>query len=304
MPTAVLRLFDRFGIVAWQQIATAALRLLLTAVAFFLGAGLWTFVLITMGTQIFSSVILIISGWRVLSREGYRKILSSSCRGITQRCPGIWGFIWSLNLGNLARKSTRELDTLFVGGVLDPAAAGLYHVAKRLGEFLLLAGVPIQQVIYPDIARMWARAEVARFRRTVMQIDLTTGALSAGATVVMAWYAEPLIRLTVGEQFAAAGSLLVLQTLGVTLFLFGVALRPALFSMSLQMRFLQIVTVSTACFYVTLLLAVPAFGVSGAPLAHIVYNAVWLVAMQAALLQGVRNGAPSGQAAAGQAASG
>jgi O-antigen/teichoic acid export membrane protein len=304
MPTAVLRLFDRFGIVAWQQIATAALRLLLTAVAFFLGAGLWTFVLITMGTQIFSSVILIISGWRVLSREGYRKILSSSCRGITQRCPGIWGFIWSLNLGNLARKSTRELDTLIVGGVLDPAAAGLYHVAKRLGEFLLLAGVPIQQVIYPDIARMWARAEVARFRRTVMQIDLTTGALSAGATVVMAWYAEPLIRLTVGEQFAAAGSLLVLQTLGVTLFLFGVALRPALFSMSLQMRFLQIVTVSTACFYVTLLLAVPAFGVSGAPLAHIVYNAVWLVAMQAALLQGVRNGAPSGQAAAGQAASG
>ena len=133
MPTAVLRLFDRFGVVAWQQVATAALRLLLTAVAYFAGAGLRMFVLITMGTQIFGSVILIVSGWRILSREGYRKILSTSCRASTRRCPGIWGFIWSLNAGNLARKSTRELDTLIVGGVLDPAAAGLYHVAKRLG---------------------------------------------------------------------------------------------------------------------------------------------------------------------------
>jgi hypothetical protein len=68
--------------------------------------------------------------------------------------------------------------------------------------------------------------------------------------------------------------------------------------MGLQMRFLQIVTLSTACFYGTLLLAVPAVGIYGASLAHIVYNLVWLVAMQAALLQGMKQ-APSGQVAGG-----
>lgn len=299
MPTAVLRLFNRFAVFAWQEVATAALRLLLVAVAVFTDAGLWAFVLLTMATQIFSSLILIVAGWRLLLREGYGDILVSSCKGITQRCPGIWGFIWSLNVGNLAQKSTRELDTLIVGGVVDPAAAGLYHVAKRLGEFMILAGVPIQQVVYPDVARMWARAEAARFRKMVTQINLSVGALSAGCMVVVAFNAELLIRLTVGEPFVSAAGLLVLQMLGVTLFLFGVALRPALFSMGLQMRFLQIVTLSTICFYATLLLAVPAFGVYGAPLAHIVYNAVWLAAMQAALFQGVRQGATSSQAATG-----
>jgi O-antigen/teichoic acid export membrane protein len=303
MPTAVLRLFNRFEVVAWQQVLTAALRLVLTAAAYFAGSEIWAFVLITMGTQIFGSVILINSGWRVLAREGYRRILSSSCKGITRRCPGIWGFIWSLNISNLARKSTRELDTLILGGVIDPAAAGLYHVAKRLGEFLLLAGGPIQQVIYPDVARMWARAEVARFRRTVMHVNLVSGAMGASVAVVTACYAGPLIKLTVGDQFAAASGLLILQTLGVTLYLFGVGLRPALFSMGLQMRFLQIVTLSTTFFYATLLLAVPSLGVYGAPLAHIAYNVVWLIAMQAALLQGARDGASSAQAAAGEAAS-
>jgi O-antigen/teichoic acid export membrane protein len=290
MPTAVLRLFDRFGIVAWQQVAVAALRLLLTAVAYVAGAGLWAFVLITMGTQIFGSVILIVSGWRVLAREGYRKILSSSCKGITQRCPGIWGFIWSLNAGNIARRSTRELDILFVGAVLDPAAASLYHIAKKLGEILVLAGTPIQQAVYPELARLWARAEAARFRRTVTQIDLSSGGLGVAFMMVMAFNAELLISLTMGAQFTAAAGPLVFQTLGVVVFLFGTALRPALFSMGMQVRFLQIVTLSTVCFYATLLIAVPSFGIYGAPIAHIIYNLVWLIAMRAAFGEGIRQG--------------
>ena len=44
-PTAVLRLFDRFGILASQQVIIEAQRLLLVVVAFFAGAGLWTFLL-------------------------------------------------------------------------------------------------------------------------------------------------------------------------------------------------------------------------------------------------------------------
>ena len=69
----------------------------------------------------------------------------------------------TLNAGNVARKSTRELDILLVGGVLGPAAASLYHIAKKLGEVLVLAGTPIQQAVYPELARLWVRAEIDAF---------------------------------------------------------------------------------------------------------------------------------------------
>lgn len=293
MPTAVLRLFNRFGLDAVQDVATNAVRVLLVAIAYMAGAGLWTFLLITMGAQILNSVVLTIVGWTVLRRQGYRGVMTSSCKGIRQRCPGIWSFIWSLNAGNIARRSTRELDILFVGGVLDPAAASLYHIAKKLGEILVLAGTPIQQAVYPELARLWARAEAVRFRRTVTQIDLGSGGLGVAFLVVVCFNAELLITLTMGSQFTAAAVPLVLQTLGVVVFLFGTALRPALFSMGMQVRFLQIVTLSTICFYVTLLIAVPSFGIYGAPLAHIVYNLVWLVAMRAAFVEGIRQGPAS-----------
>jgi O-antigen/teichoic acid export membrane protein len=294
MPTAVLRLFNRFGLDAVQDVATNAVRVLLVAAAYLAGAGLWTFLLITMSAQILNSVVLTIVGWTVLRRQGYRGILASSCKGIRQRCPGIWSFIWSLNASNIARRSTREVDILFVGGVLDPAAASLYHIAKKLGEILVLIGTPIQNAIYPELARLWARAEAVRFRRTVTQIDLASGGLGVAFLMVVAFNADLLVELTMGAQFTAAAGPLVLQTIGVVVFLFGTALRPALFSMGMQVRLLQIVTVSTICFYVTLLIAVPAFGLYGAPVAHIVYNMVWLVAMRAAFAEGIRQ-APAGQ---------
>jgi O-antigen/teichoic acid export membrane protein len=293
MPTAVLRLFNRFGLNAAQDVATNAVRVLLVAVAYMAGAGLWAFLLITMAAQILNSLVLTIVGWTVLWRQGYRGVMGSSCKGITQRCPGIWSFIWSLNAGNIARRSTRELDILFVGGVLDPAAASLYHIAKKLGEILSLVGTPIQQAVYPELARLWARTEATRFRRTVTQIDLGSGGIGVAFLMVIAFNAELLITLTMGAQFTAAAGPLVLQTLGVVVFLFGTALRPALFSMGMQVRFLQIVTISTICFYVTLLIAVPAFGIYGGPIAHIVYNLVWLIAMRAAFAEGVRQG-PAG----------
>ena len=288
MPQAALRLFNRFGLDAVQGVVTGIVRVLLVAIAYMAEAGLWTFLLITLGTQILSSVVLTAAGWIVLWREGYRGVMRSSCKGVSRRFPGIWTFIWSLNAGNIARRSTREFDILFIGALLGPAAASLYHVAKKLGEILVLAATPIQQAVYPELARLWARADGRRFRRTILHIDLGAGGIGVAFLPFIVFEADLVIRLTMGAEFTAAAGPLILQTVSSCLFLFGTALPPALFTMGMQVRFLQILTVSTVCFYVALLIAVPAFGVYGAPLAHVIYNLVWLVATRVALVQGLR----------------
>ena len=292
MPQAVLRLFNRFGLDAGQDVVVGIVRVLLVAIAYWAEAGLWTFLLITLGMQILGSVVQTAAGWIVLWHEGYRGVMRSSCKGIRQRFPGMWTFVWSLNAGNIVRKSTRELDILFVGALLGPAAASLYHVAKKLGEILVLATLPIQQAVYPELARLWARADARRFRRTILQIDLGSGGLGVLFLPLIIFEADLVIRLTVGGEFAAAAGPLILQTVSSCLFLFGTALPPALFTMGMQVRFLQILTVSTVCFYVALLIAVPAFGVYGAPLAHVIYNLVWLIATRMALVQGLRQDPP------------
>jgi O-antigen/teichoic acid export membrane protein len=197
--------------------------------------------------------------------------------GVAIRCPGIWSLIWSLKVSVLVRRSTGDLDVLLIGAFLDTGAVGLYHVAKRFGDATLKVGVPIQQVLFPDIARLWARREIKRLRSTVAQIDLITGILAAAMLAGVGLNVDLVLGLTVGPDYADAAILVILQLLATTTALFGTALQPALLSMGLQVLLLKTVVVATIGFYATLVVALPLLGVVGASIAHIVLNTLWLV---------------------------
>jgi O-antigen/teichoic acid export membrane protein len=293
-PIAVLRLFDRFGIFAWLEVTTAAARVTLFALAFLAGAGLWTFLLLVIGLSVAYSLALVLIAWRELRRRGHTRFLEARVTGVGTRFPKIWNFIWSLKASFLIRRSTGDLDTLLIGALLDPGAVGLYHVAKRFGDATLKVGVPIQQVLFPDVARLWARRELQRLRRTVVQIDLIAGGLAAGVLATIALNVDLVLALSVGAEYADAGILVILQLIATTTALFGTALRPAMLSMGLQLQLLKIVIVATLAFYATLLALLPVLGVVGASIAHIVLNTLWLAAACLIFVRRIREETRSG----------
>jgi O-antigen/teichoic acid export membrane protein len=292
-PTAVLRLFDRFWMFAWVDVACAGVRLGLVALAWLSGSGLWAFVLLALAIQIGRPLALLVLGWRELRRRGYADFLRAPLAGLTDRFSGIWDFIWSLNFSVLLRKSTREFDTLVVGALLDPGAVGLYHVAKRMGDAALKVGVPIQQAIFPDVARLWVRRETNRLRRTVQHVNLASAAIAALGLALVSLDVDRVLGATVGRSFADAGGPLLLQMAAVTLALGGAALRPALLSMGLQRRLLYAVIIASVGFYGCLLIAVPTMGVLGASLAHVIFNGVWLVVCLGVFRSGLQAATPT-----------
>jgi O-antigen/teichoic acid export membrane protein len=275
-PTAILRLFDRFALFAALDVCLAVLRLALVALAWAAGAGLWTFLAIAILVQIGRPLLLLGLAWRELYQRGYADCLRQPLAGVTRNFAGLWDFIWWLNLSVLIRKSTRELDALLVGALLDPAAVGIYTVAKRLGDAALKVGTPLQQAVFPDIARLWARRQALRMRRTVLQVNLAAAGLAALGLAVVALDVERVLTLTVGPSFLAAGGPLLMQMLAVTLALGGIALRPALLSMDQQRALLVAVIAGSVGFYGTMLVALPTIGVIGASLGHVAFNAIWL----------------------------
>jgi O-antigen/teichoic acid export membrane protein len=293
-PTAILRLFDRFGVFAWRQILAAGIRFVLVGIAFLLHAGLPTFLAISMVLALAEPILLIGAARAELRARGFERVLASPLRGCLDRFAGIWGFIWSTNLSLILRKSTQELDILIVGSQLGPAAAGLYQVAKRLGEMVMKLGAPIQQAIYPDMARLWVRGEHDRFRRTLFKINLSIGVVAFSVLAVLLFEQEAILHLIVGEAFLAAGPLLLTHMLAMAIFLCGITLRPALFSMGRQNTLLAIVVVATAAFYATLLLALPQLGALGASIAHVVFNLIWLAATTWVVVRGAPAGAAAG----------
>jgi O-antigen/teichoic acid export membrane protein len=277
-PIAILRLFDRFAVFASLEVGAAATRVVVCAVAFALGAGLWMFVLLAMAAHIGRHATLVVVAWGELRRQGYADFLKGRLAGVGRRFPGIWSFVFSVKASVLIRRSTGDLDTLLIGAFLDTAAVGLYHVAKRFGDATLKVGVPIQQAVFPDVARLWARREIRRLRQAVTQVDLLTGGLAGCVLAGIALNVDLVLDLTVGEEYADAALLVILHLFATTTALLGTALRPVLLSMGMQVLLLKIVIVSALGFYAMLAVSLPWLGVVGASLAHIVQNGLWLLA--------------------------
>jgi len=275
-PTAVLRLFDRFGVFAYSQLVAAAVRLLLVAWAWWFENGLMTFVLIMMATAALRPVLLIHAALGELSRRGQRGIFRTPLRGVTQRHPRIWRFLLSTNLSLLLRKTVETTDVLLVGAWLGPAASSALHIAKRLSMVIMKLGRPVQQVIYPDVSKLWAEGRIDQFRKAVGWTNLLGG--GTGLVVLAAIAIDPslILRLFAGEAFAMIANLLLVQLTAVVIFMFGLALRPALYSMERDGALLRAVAVATLVFFVTFFALVPWLGVMAASLGHAAFNLVWL----------------------------
>lgn len=279
MPTAVLRLAGRYRAAAYGQVVSSIVRLGLCAGAAWLGYGLWEFALIWMATQILGSLVFLGTGFLQLRRQGLTGMLRTPLTGVAARFPGIWQFTWSANLSLTLRSSANQLDTLMVGALAGPSAAGLYHIAKQLGKMAQQVGTQVQAVLYPDVAKLWAAQALSEFRRAVVQMEVMLAAFGLVGLAVVALLAEPALRLFAGPAFAPAASLLIVQMVAVVLVISGTAAHSALLAMGQAKQALGVVVIATLAFHATLLVLVPRIGPMGANIAHIVLGLVWVTGL-------------------------
>lgn len=278
-PTAVLRLFDCFNLLAWQRVISAAIRMVALVAAWIVGADLWAFLVVWMVAQILDYLFLLALGWRELRRQGFGDALSAPLTRINAKFPGIWKFVITTNLSSSIRLGARELDVLIVGGTIGSAAAGIYKVAKQFAGVPLRFADPLQQAIYPDMARLWAEGRVAQFRKIIFRMGTLSGLGGIGFWLGFFLFGRWIISLTVGTEYIAAYELLLVYMVGLNIFMIGIAFRPAVLTLGHPERILQIYVTSTIIYLATLSPLLGYFGLMGAAIAHIVFHAIWFIGM-------------------------
>ncbi|QIG49932.1 oligosaccharide flippase family protein [Nordella sp. HKS 07] len=289
MPTAVLRIYGRFRTIAYGQLGGVTFKLILCVIGILAGGGIVYFAFAWLFSQIVSSVVTVVFAFRQLHLRGAKRVLFAPLRGTLHQFPGIWNFAWSSNLSLTIRSSAQELDTLLVGALADPASAGLYNIAKRIGRMGQQVGTQVQAVLYPDLARLWAQRAVEEFYRAVMQIEVLLTVTGIAIFVLFYFLGEPLLRIAAGPEFAAASQLLIVQAVAMVLILSGSAMRSALLAMGQHRIVLKIVLVATVAFHATAILLIPQIGAMGANIAHIVLGLIWVVGLGIAFHRGRRS---------------
>ena len=230
-PTGLLRLYDRFDILAWQVTITPALRLIGVAVAVLASAPLWAYLLAWFVAGVVGGLALVVLGWREGVKQGRLHAMRWSLSGVTKTHEHIWGFCFASNFHSSLQMVTGHMSTFLVGLIATPAAAGLFKVAREVATALTKPAELLTQSIYPEFARLGSEGEWQTFSGLIRRAAVLASGAGFAILVVMAVIGEPFLALFFGEDFVPAYMTLVLLVAAASITIAGFGFDPALYAM-------------------------------------------------------------------------
>jgi O-antigen/teichoic acid export membrane protein len=305
-PTGILRLLDRFDLMALQSGVAAIVRsvgaLLAAWLAFFAmpelkGAGslpmflaVWYFSNVAAFLFLFGA-----AGWQ-LHRQGHLAGLRWRRQGsLTAGLPGIWRFVWSTNLNATIDLAFTHVGTLAIGAMLGARDAGLYRIARQVSDGVSKPARLLVPALYPELARLWFAGDGAGMRRLALRLGLLAGATATALLLLVALIGRPALALILGADFADAADVMLLLLAGTTIGVWAMPLEPILVATGRPGAALRVRIWVAILYLPALFFAVHELGLVGAGLASIAASILLFAGMLRAVLQQ----RPSPQQAAG-----
>ncbi len=269
-PTGLLRLYNRFDVLAWQAVVTPLFRLIGIGLAVLFAAPFWVYLVAWFIASVVGGAVLVFAGLREAARHGVLTGMTFSLHGITAPHGGIWRFSIFSNLHASLQIVTGQMSTLLVGMLAGPSAAGLFKIGRDVATAISKPAELLNQSIYPEFARLGSRNEWHDFKGLILRGVSVAG---TGGLVVLAaafFGGHLFISAFFGPDFVSAylPLILLVATAGVTLCAF--PMDPALYAMGRPSIPLRIDTVVILAIYLPMLvLLTQRYGPMGAAIASL-----------------------------------
>ncbi|MDB5454001.1 MAG: putative rane protein involved in the export of O-antigen and teichoic acid, partial [Caulobacteraceae bacterium] len=262
-PLGLLRLLDRFDLMAHQTALVSLVRLIGSAIAYALHAPLSAYLLAWGLGPVVGFVYLTIGCWRELKRHDLLSgfVLTGP---LTAGMPGIWRFAWATNLSATLEVAFTHLVTLVVGAMVGPAGAGLWRIGAQIADAVAKPAKLLVPALYPELARLHASRNEGTMWRLALQVGLLGGGVGAVLLVVSVFAGAPLLDLIMGHGFAAAAHVMTWQVAAAVIGILALPLEPMLVSLGKAGAAMRVRLVVSVAFLASLSLILHRFGLVGA----------------------------------------
>ena len=262
-PLGLLRLFNRFDLLAVQTPVCSAVRLGGSALALVAGVSLNLFLAVWALGTVISFIYVVVVCIREMARrdmlEGFR------WRGpLAQGLPGAWRFAWATNLSGSADTAFTHGVTLVVGAVVGPAAAALWRIGRQVADAMVKPAKLLIPALYPELARLHVTDGEGAMRRLALQVGLVGGAVATVLLAVSAVAGKPLLVFVLGESFGAGAGVMTWQVAAGVIGIWALPLEPMLVSLGRPGEALKVRLAVAAVLLMVLAPVIKAYGLNGA----------------------------------------
>jgi O-antigen/teichoic acid export membrane protein len=274
-PSGILRLFDRFDLLASTEALIPVIRLAGALAAWAAGGGVVTFLIVWgasgLGqtlTQWCAAIAIHRTGFS-FGWTGFRRALRENRR--------VLRFMILTNLSGSLSLFWMQLGTLSVGGVTGPAEAGGFRIAIRLSKGIAKPVEIVTRALYPELARLVAENNHAVVGRILIRGTTIAGLLGTLLVVAISFGGTWLISLIVGKDYAFAHVFLSLLAISAAFDITAFALEPLHIAYGRAGRLFRIRLVGAVIYVAMLLLLLPRVGSNGAAIASIAASAAMFI---------------------------
>lgn len=253
----ILRLYDRFDALGMQYTVGPLVRVILVTACWAAGAGPGWFALAWGLAFCAGNLWMIGRGFAELRRQVPTPLWRGTAwSDLGERDNRFWRFLgvvyWQTGIDLIPK----HLSTLLAGGLLGPAGAGLFRLARELSTVLAQPAVLLREVLFPDLTRAW-HGDRDAFRRLPFRTALMAAGVGLVLVVIVAAAGRPLLGWF-GADYASAWPLLLVLLLAACLDLASAPLRAAAYAMGRATSLLRIHVLGVIA-YVPLFLALAAW---------------------------------------------
>ena len=285
-PTGLLRLYDRFDLLAISDGIAPLTRIIGAVLVWATGGGVLAFLMVWAS----AAVAQALSSWAaVLFVEGVPlKIGRRSFKQAVGENRRLWKFMIQTNLSSSVGLFWLQTGTLAIGAYVGPVAAGGFRIASRIAKAAKKPVEMLTRAMYPEFARLVASDDRQTLRK-VMQRTVLLAALLAVVLVIFVAFAGPFVLKTIaGPRFAFAQTFLLLLAISTAIDLAGFALEPFHNAHGRSGRVLRTRIVGAIVYVIALVLLLPRYGAVGVAVTSIITSAVLFAQLAQSTVQLLR----------------
>jgi O-antigen/teichoic acid export membrane protein len=288
-PTGILRLFGRFGVLAAQSTVSSLVRVVGSGLVLLFGGGVAGILVAWYAGTVAAFILLGVAAWRELSRQGHAQ--AWRVRGpLTAGFPGLWRFVWATNLNSSLEQIFTQSSTLIVGGIVGPAQAALFRIARQFATALAQPAKLVVAALYPELARLRATGDLKGLWRLAAQVGLAGGAAATLIVALSMLLGRPLLSLIMGAEFGAAAPVLTWLVVAVAIEIWALPLEPTLVSVGRPGAAVRVRICVSILYVAALFPMVRTFGLTGAGAATVGAAVLMLMGMLVSVLVWYRSG--------------
>lgn len=266
-PTGMLRLFDRFDLVAYCEAVGPLMRLGGSLIAWFAAPNVVTFLIIWAVANVAQAAVQWVAAVGIdRCRLQFGRLALTRAVEENER---IWPFMLQTNISNSVSMFWTQLGTLAVGAVAGPAQAGGFRLASRIAKGMLRPLQPAILAIYPELSRLVAEDNHQQLRTVMLRVTLVSTGLALLVVLVTLVGGTEILRLLAGPQFEFAEGFLVLLAVASAIDLAGFAFEPLQNAHGRSWNVLRSKLFAAAVYVSLLSLLLPGMAGEGAALATI-----------------------------------